>query len=183
VVEVVPRKPLSPGMYALYVEGQETTQLARFGVRWAEADKVAFDDSACVTRVADADVSYQTCPPEVARIGSTSQIAAATAAGASTAAARAPDTEGLELRLLDPVSQTIGGENYLLVSGEITNTSGEIRQISQVKVSLKDANGAVLREWDVMPQEHQLQPGAMTQFNATVNSPPPEAARIAATIE
>lgn len=182
VVEVIPQQPLTPGMYALYVEGQETTQLGRFGVQWSEADRVAFDGNSCVTRVVNADVSYQACPASVAGINPTSRVAMATAAGTS-AAARLPDSQGLEIRLLDPIAQTIGSENFMFVTGEITNTSDGVRDVPQVKVSLKDTAGNILREWEVAPQDRQLQPGTMTRFNANVSNPSNQAARIAATLE
>ncbi len=177
--EVIPRKPLEPGLYALFYDGDERTTLARFGVNWQQAEAVAFDSNACVDRVSQGNVSYRPCPPGTPVVASTQ--AGSSTAGTASAAALAP--AGFALVLDEPVHRIIGNDNVLDVSGEIANTTGTPAQIPPIRFTLKDSSGSVLRSWDMPAPQAQLQPGATAKFSHSLHGLPQGAATVTAAID
>ncbi len=79
-------------------------------------------------------------------------------------------------------SQTYEGDVVVLsVSGDITNTSEEVKQIPRVRVGLVNAAGRELYFWTFKALESELGPGLSTKMQGTLKSPPEAAKRLAVT--
>jgi len=86
--------------------------------------------------------------------------------------------EGLMIQKVRSFRQVLEGEDALIVRGHIANTSGTVRSIPGVEVTLFDGNDNKLQSTVVASSLPQLAPKETTEFRATVRRPSPLAQRI-----
>jgi predicted Zn finger-like uncharacterized protein len=116
-------------------------------------------------------------------------LLAATLAGRNEIAARLPATVPLYQRLGLPIELPLGvefrelsslqrldeGRKVLVVSGEITNISGQQRLLPPIRVALLDADRKELDFGLFDPPQADLGPGGLARFEVELGEPPPEA--------
>ncbi len=79
---------------------------------------------------------------------------------------------GLELRNVRRKRETANGTSFLVISGEILNTSDSTRAVPGLKITLFDAAGQELVSWRVNAADAALAPGGRTTFRAQRANPP-----------
>jgi len=79
---------------------------------------------------------------------------------------------GLELRNVRRKRETANGTSFLVISGEILNTSDSTRAVPGLKITLFDAAGQELVSWRVNAADAALPPGGRTTFRAQRANPP-----------
>ena len=116
-------------------------------------------------------------------------LAAAAIAGRNQIAARLPAAApvyqrlglslelplGIEFRDLGSEHRIAEGQPVLVVTGEITNISGQRRDVPPIRVALLDADRRELDHGSFDPPEPALGPGGVARFEVRLDAPPPEA--------
>ena len=69
----------------------------------------------------------------------------------------------------------------LVVSGEIANTSAEVREVPRLRVSLLNVRGNEITDWSFTATATELAPGDATSFTTRYRDPPPNARRVEVT--
>lgn len=82
---------------------------------------------------------------------------------------------GLEIRNLTPAFSKIDNTPTLVVAGEVANTSGGVRKVPALRVSLKNAKGDVLKTWDFTIGRDELLAGETAPFQTSISTPPADA--------
>jgi predicted Zn finger-like uncharacterized protein len=82
---------------------------------------------------------------------------------------------GIEFRDLGSERRTEQGQQVLVVTGEITNISGQRREVPPIRVALLDADRRELDHGSFDPPEPALGPGVAARFEIELDAPPPEA--------
>ena len=67
------------------------------------------------------------------------------------------------------------GQPVLVVTGEITNISGQRRDVPPIRVALLAADRRELDHGLFDPPEPALGPGGVARFEVSLDAPPPEA--------
>ena len=116
-------------------------------------------------------------------------LAAAAIAGRNQIAAHLPATApvyqrlglslelplGIEFRDLGSERRMAAGQPVLVVTGEITNISGQRRDVPPIRVALLAADRRELDHGLFDPPEPALGPGGVARFEVSLDAPPPEA--------
>lgn len=82
---------------------------------------------------------------------------------------------GIEFRDLGSERRVAAGQQVLVVTGEITNISGQRRDVPPIRVALLAADRRELDHGLFAPPEPALGPGAAARFEVKLDAPPPEA--------
>jgi predicted Zn finger-like uncharacterized protein len=82
---------------------------------------------------------------------------------------------GIEFRDLGSERRVAAGQQVLVVTGEITNISGQRREVPPIRVALLAADRRELDHGLFAPPEPALGPGAAARFEVELDAPPPEA--------
>ena len=79
---------------------------------------------------------------------------------------------GLEIKRTEQQNRLIDGEHVLLVKGEISNVTNDIRRIPWLRFALNDQNGKELYTWTLDTGARPLRAGETTSFTTRVAAPP-----------
>ena len=82
---------------------------------------------------------------------------------------------GIEFRDLGSRRRSEKGQEVLVVTGEITNISGQRREVPPIRVAVLDADRRELDHGSFDPPEPALGPGDAARFEVELDAPPPEA--------
>ncbi len=82
---------------------------------------------------------------------------------------------GIEFRDLGSERRLAKGLPVLVVTGEITNISGQRREVPPIRVVVLDADRRELDHGSFDPPEPALGPGDAARFEVELDAPPPEA--------
>jgi hypothetical protein len=82
---------------------------------------------------------------------------------------------GIEFRDLGSERRIARGQPVLVVRGEITNISGQRREVPPIRVALLGADRRELDHGSFDPPEPALGPGDAARFEVELDAPPPEA--------
>ena len=82
---------------------------------------------------------------------------------------------GIEFRDLGSERRMTKGQPVLVVTGEITNISGQRREVPPIRVAVLDADRRELDHGSFDPPEPALGPGGVARFEVELDVPPPEA--------
>jgi predicted Zn finger-like uncharacterized protein len=83
-----------------------------------------------------------------------------------------PRGDGLTIKVLSHDRSIAGGRKFIVIKGEITNTSDEARDIPKLKVSLRAADARALASWDFAAARPRLLPGQSSAFVTRYQDPP-----------
>ncbi len=79
---------------------------------------------------------------------------------------------GLDIRRVEQQHTVVKGERVLLIKGEISNPTNEIRKIPWLRFGLNDATSKELYTWNLDTASRPLRPGETTSFVTRVAAPP-----------
>jgi predicted Zn finger-like uncharacterized protein len=82
---------------------------------------------------------------------------------------------GIEFRDLGSERRTAEGQPVLVVTGEITNITGQRRDVPPIRVALLDNDRRELDHGSFDPPEPALGPGGVARFEVKLDAPPREA--------
>jgi hypothetical protein len=83
---------------------------------------------------------------------------------------------GLDFRRIEQQNKNVDGEHVLLVKGEISNPTNDVRKIPSLRFALNDAEGKEVYTWTLDTTARPLRPGETTAFSTRLAAPP-EAAK------
>lgn len=83
--------------------------------------------------------------------------------------------EGLSIKVTEHRRDVEGQKAVLIVKGEVTNTSKDVRDVPQLKASLRNGNGAELKTWTFATAQARLLPGESAPFVTRIDDPSTEA--------
>ena len=86
-----------------------------------------------------------------------------------------PRGDGLTIKVLSHDRSIAGGRKFIVIKGEITNTSGEARDIPKLQVSLRAVDARALARWDFAATQLRLLPGETSGFVTRYQDPPDDA--------
>ena len=89
--------------------------------------------------------------------------------------------DGLEIGAPALVQEREDGSTVLVVSGEIANTSTEVREVPRLRVALLNVRGNEITDWSFTATATQLAPGDATSFTTRYRDPPANARRVEVT--
>lgn len=89
-----------------------------------------------------------------------------------------PIAPGLELRNLSRRRELVDGTSRLVIEGEIVNTTETTRPVPNLRITLFDAGGNALQNWDVSARAAALAPGDATSFKTERADMPAAAERV-----
>jgi len=78
---------------------------------------------------------------------------------------------GLEIRSVASGRMSEGEKQWLVVTGEILNTSQHVREVPELSGTLQDAEGKTVYEWFFVATETRLLPGEIVAFETRVENP------------
>lgn len=58
------------------------------------------------------------------------------------------------------------GNSLLTVNGTITNPTGSVQRVPQLRAEVRDASGRTVHSWSISPPVSELQPGQSATFNS-----------------
>ena len=79
---------------------------------------------------------------------------------------------GLDIRRVEQQNRQIDGQHVLMVKGEISNPTTDIRKIPWLRFALTDETGKELYTWTLDTASRPLRPGETTSFTTRVAAPP-----------
>ena len=79
---------------------------------------------------------------------------------------------GLEIKRTEQQNRSIDGEHVLMVKGEISNVTNDIRRIPWLRFALNDQNGTELYSWTLDTGARPLRAGETTSFTTRIAAPP-----------
>lgn len=79
---------------------------------------------------------------------------------------------GLEIRHIEQQHSVVDGERVLMIKGEISNPTNEIRKIPWLRFGLNDDGSKELYTWTLDTASRPLRPGETTSFVTRVAAPP-----------
>jgi hypothetical protein len=79
---------------------------------------------------------------------------------------------GLEIRHIEQQHTILDGERVLMIKGEISNPTNDIRKIPWMRFGLKDDAATELYFWTLDTGSRPLRPGETTSFVTRVAAPP-----------
>lgn len=80
-----------------------------------------------------------------------------------------PRRDSTPLRVTDiqPRNETLASGNALLsVTGRITNPTGSVQRVPQLRAEVRDASNKTVYSWSISPPVSELQPGQSATFNS-----------------
>lgn len=81
--------------------------------------------------------------------------------------------ERLRFTRRDVTREPLPTDNELLtVTGEITNVSGQVQRVPQIRADVTDANQRVIFSWTIAPPVRELQPGQAATFSSASTDVP-----------
>jgi predicted Zn finger-like uncharacterized protein len=86
--------------------------------------------------------------------------------------------EGMELNNINFVRQTIGGEEVLVVQGDIFNKTGEIQGVPNLMATLRNDQNQWLFDWVFRIDSPTLAAGETAHFTTSTKNPPAASKRI-----
>jgi len=86
--------------------------------------------------------------------------------------------EGMELSNINFVRQTIGGEDVLVVQGDIFNKTGEIQDVPNLMATLRNDQNQWLFDWVFRIDSATLAAGETAHFSTSTKNPPEASKRI-----
>ncbi len=87
----------------------------------------------------------------------------------------APQGNGLKIKVLSHDRSIAGGRKFIVIKGEISNTSEQARDIPKLKASLRAADARALASWDFAAAQARLLPGESSAFETRYQNPPENA--------
>ena len=85
----------------------------------------------------------------------------------------APQGDALQFTRRDVTREPLPTDKELLtVTGEITNTSGEVQRVPQIRAEVTDAAGNVTYSWTIAPPIRELQPRQAVTFSSASTDVP-----------
>ena len=82
------------------------------------------------------------------------------------------NTTGIQFAAVTHRVETENGENVLVVTGELVNTSARDRIVPEIRIALTDSSQHELYHWPVLPDVPLLKPGQSAPFRARLTNPP-----------
>jgi predicted Zn finger-like uncharacterized protein len=82
---------------------------------------------------------------------------------------------GLEVRNLTPAFSKVDNTPTLVVTGEVANTSGGVRKVPSLRVTLRNAKNESLKTWGFIIGRDQLLAGETAPFQTSIANPPADA--------
>ncbi len=79
---------------------------------------------------------------------------------------------GLEIRHIEQQHSILNGARVLMIKGEISNPTNDIRKIPWLRFGLNDAASTELYSWTLDTASRPLRPGETTSFVTRVAAPP-----------
>ncbi len=79
---------------------------------------------------------------------------------------------GLDIRRVEQQNKNIDGQHILMVKGEISNSTNDVRKIPSLRFVLNDADGKELYSWTLDTTSRPLRPGETTAFSTRIAAPP-----------
>jgi hypothetical protein len=79
---------------------------------------------------------------------------------------------GVEFRNLTSLQRVQEGRRQLVVSGEIANVAGEMRDVPPIRVGLLDGERREIDASRFDPPQPALEPGAVAHFEVAIDEPP-----------
>jgi hypothetical protein len=79
---------------------------------------------------------------------------------------------GLDIRRIEQQNRLVDGAHILMVKGEISNATNDVRRIPWLRFGLSDAAGKELYSWTLDTASRPLRPGETTAFTTRVAAPP-----------
>lgn len=96
-----------------------------------------------------------------------------------------PGRDATPLKVTDIQAEngTLASGNALLsVTGRITNPTGSVQRVPQLRAEVRDASGKTVYSWSISPPVSELQPGQSATFNsAEMDVPKGEGRRLSVT--
>lgn len=86
--------------------------------------------------------------------------------------------EGLTIKVTEHQRNVEGKTAVLIVKGEVTNTTGDVRDVPKLRASLRNANGAVIKSWTFSTAQARLLPGETAPFVTRIEDPAAEASAL-----
>lgn len=80
---------------------------------------------------------------------------------------------GLLIDKVDATPQVLGAQRALIVTGQVTNASGQPRPVPAFRVRILDHAGAALAERTILVSGPAIRTGESRRFSLTVANPPP----------
>lgn len=192
MVVAEPAQPLSPGLYALHLNGRSQDVTSRIGIRWPEVQQAQYMAANCVDRY---PTGYKTCaeadanPPQssgqvsVVPLGQTTSELSAPAGNSVVAVPAAPVAgSNMVVRGLTSTKGSIAGGPTLVIEGDVINQSSTASMMPPLYANILDAQGTVLQKVAIegIPPM-TLAPGNSYHFRSEVLNPPPAAVRVRVT--
>ncbi|HYM32096.1 MAG TPA: DUF3426 domain-containing protein [Candidatus Cybelea sp.] len=82
---------------------------------------------------------------------------------------------GLVFRNIHSTTAVEAGVTVLVVSGDIVNTSGEVKPVPRLRVGLRNADRQEIYHWVFALDDSQIAPSGTLSFSTRLSSPPAEA--------
>ena len=79
---------------------------------------------------------------------------------------------GLDIKRVEQQNQVVDGAHILLVKGEVSNATNDVRKIPWLRFALLDDSGKELYRWTLDTASRPLRPGETTSFSTRVAEPP-----------
>ncbi len=79
---------------------------------------------------------------------------------------------GLDIRHIEQQNRIVDGAHVLLIKGEISNSTNDIRKIPWLRFGLTSDQGQELYQWTLDTASRPLRPGETTSFTTRVAAPP-----------
>jgi predicted Zn finger-like uncharacterized protein len=85
----------------------------------------------------------------------------------------------LKVESVQAQNRTLASGNALLtVTGRITNPTGTVQRVPQLRAEIRDASGKTIHSWPISPPVSELQPGQSTTFNGAETDVPANGAKL-----
>ncbi|MDE2386050.1 MAG: FxLYD domain-containing protein [Alphaproteobacteria bacterium] len=79
---------------------------------------------------------------------------------------------GLDIRRIEQQNRLVDGAHVLMVKGEVSNPTNEVRKIPWLRFALSDEAGKELYSWTLDTASRPLRPGETTAFTTRIAAPP-----------
>ena len=79
---------------------------------------------------------------------------------------------GLDIRRVEQQNRNVDGQHVLMVKGEISNPTNDVRKIPSLRFAVNDPEGKELYSWTLDTTSRPLRPGETTAFSTRIAAPP-----------
>jgi hypothetical protein len=156
LLRVVPKEPLTPGLYALTLRTGNTAVTGRFGVEWSKSDKQQYAAAHCVDRYLTKPVLYRPCDER-----------------------DSVEKAALRVQALNVTKALVNSAPALVIEGQLRNTSSKPQVVPTMLAVLNDKQGKEIKRWTFVPDVKELSPGKSVAFRTMAPTPPRETAGVA----